>query len=167
MSCQSQDQHVSGGIHNISTDRRPFRKDFNGSFNYFLFHPVMTEGFTFGPDPEKYAARQIYLATEILRGKEERVPVAAIASFFKVSKGTIHQHWQRCRKGPVRLPGRKPTIPAPIKRQMFTHIAHEFDQGRPVGYEAILDWIYTKHQVLILPDTLRHCIRKAASMKTV
>jgi hypothetical protein len=145
----------------------------------------MTEGFTFGPVPEKYAvdfallldnprllaetdpARQIYIATEILRGKEERVPFAAIASFFKVSKGTIHKHWQRCRQGPVRLPGRTPTIPAPLKREMFTDIAHEFDQGGRVGHAAILNCIYTKHQLLILPDTLRHCIRKAASVKTV
>jgi hypothetical protein len=31
----------------------------------------------------------------------------AMASFFKVSKGPIHKHWQRCRQGRVRLPGQK------------------------------------------------------------
>jgi hypothetical protein len=50
---------------------------------------------------------------------------------------------------------------------MFAEIAHEFDQGRPVGYEVILDWIYPKHQLVILPNTLRHSIHKAASVKTV
>jgi hypothetical protein len=50
---------------------------------------------------------------------------------------------------------------------MFAEIAHEFDQGRPVGYEVILDWIYPNYQLVILPDTLRHYIHKAASVKTV
>jgi hypothetical protein len=31
-------------------------------------------------------------------------------------------------------------ISAPSKREMLAEIAHEFDQERAVGYEAILDW---------------------------
>jgi hypothetical protein len=124
----------------------------------------MAEEFAFRPVTEKYAmdfglllnvprllvetnpSRQSYLATEILFN--------AIASFFKVSEATIHKHCQPSRRGLDGVPGRKPKIPAPSKCQTVAEIAHKFDQGRPVGYEAILDWIYTNDQLVILPDTL-------------
>jgi hypothetical protein len=145
----------------------------------------MTEPPTFGPIPEKYVpdfallledprflaetdpARQVYIAIEILRAKGERIPFDVIGSFFRASKGAVYTHWKRCRRGPIRLPGRTPKIPPPIKAQMFAYIADQFAQGRPVSYEGILDWLYTEHHLLILSDTLRHTIRKTPAFKTI
>jgi hypothetical protein len=50
---------------------------------------------------------------------------------------------------------------------MFEHITQDFEQGRPVCYDTILDWLYYEHQFTILPDTLRHLIRRADAFKTI
>jgi hypothetical protein len=104
----------------------------------------MTDPPTFGRLPEKYVpdfalrledprflaetdpARQVYIGTEILPAKGERVPFDVIGSFFRALRDAFYTDWKRCRRGPIRLPGRKPTIPPPIKEQMFAYSADQF-----------------------------------------
>jgi hypothetical protein len=115
---------------------------------------------------ETDATWQMVTATHSLHHRAEKVPFSAIASFCNVSKGTIQKHWKRSRRG--MLPhGRQSAIPDPIKCQMFEFIMGEFVQGRPVGYETILDWLYAEHHLAILPDTLRHLIRRTDTFKTI
>jgi hypothetical protein len=51
--------------------------------------------------------------------------------------------------------------------QMFQLIIAEFQHGRPVSYDGILDWLYIQHRLSVLPDTLRHMIRRIDAFKTV
>jgi hypothetical protein len=83
--------------------------------------------FTNEPD----ATKQMLTATHILRGKKEKVPFSAIASFFNVTKKTVQQHWKRSRRG-MFAQGRLATIPDGIKSLMFHYITQEFLRGRPV-----------------------------------
>jgi hypothetical protein len=43
----------------------------------------------------------------------------------------------------------------------------QFQHGRPVCHEAILDWSSAVHHLLILPDALRHVIRRTDAFKTI
>jgi hypothetical protein len=108
---------------------------------------------------ETDGTEQMITATDILHGKKDKIPFSAIASFFNVAKGTIHQHWKRSRRG-MFPHGRPVTIPDEIRSLTFKHITQEFEQGCPVCYDTILDWLYCEHHLTVLPDTLRHLIRR-------
>jgi hypothetical protein len=43
---------------------------------------------------EDEATRQMLIAMHVLHHKAEKVPSPAIATFFKVTKGTVRQHWK-------------------------------------------------------------------------
>jgi hypothetical protein len=109
---------------------------------------------------------RMVIATEILHAKPDKVPFQAIASFFNTSKGTVHKHWLRSRRG-MFPHGRESILRPDIKTEMFTYITAEFQQGNPVSSDAILDWLQTQHHLAILPDTLRHLIRRCADFKTI
>jgi hypothetical protein len=63
--------------------------------------------------------------------------------------------------------GRRALIPDDIKALMFAYVTHEFRRGRPVRYDAILDWLYAEHHLSIIPDTLRHVIRRPSEFETI
>jgi hypothetical protein len=50
---------------------------------------------------------------------------------------------------------------------MFEYITQEFEQGRPVCYDTILDWLYCEHHLTVLLDTLRHLIHQTDAFKTI
>ena len=43
----------------------------------------------------KEGSEAIAKAVEILRSQYERIPFSVIGSFFKISKGTVRNHWAR------------------------------------------------------------------------
>jgi hypothetical protein len=63
--------------------------------------------------------------------------------------------------------GRRWVLSEEIVAQMFHHISVEFEHGRSVCCDMVLDWLYTEHHLSVLPDTLRHMIRRIDVFKTV
>jgi hypothetical protein len=50
---------------------------------------------------------------------------------------------------------------------MLEHITQEFEQGRYVCYDTILDRLYCEHHLTVLSDTLRHLIHRTDAFKTI
>jgi hypothetical protein len=86
-------------------------------------------------------ALHMVIAIEILSAKVDEVPFEMIASFFNTPRRTIHKHWRRSRRGMFEH-GRQSILAVDSKAQMFTYIIAEFEQGNPVSYDTILDWLH-------------------------
>jgi hypothetical protein len=106
------------------------------------------------------------MVTQILRQTKEHVPFCVIASFFHVAKGTIQQYWKRAQHG-LSANGRRSVLSNEVMTQMFQFITAEFEHGRSVCYDGIIDWLYAQRYFSVLPDTLRHVIRRTDAFKTV
>jgi hypothetical protein len=115
---------------------------------------------------ETDGTKQMITATNILHGKRDKIPFSAIASFFSVAKETTQQHWKRSRRG-IFPYGRPVIIPDEIRSLMFGHITQEFEPGRPVCYDIILDWLYCEHHITVLLNTLGHLICRTEAFKTM
>ena len=53
------------------------------------------------------------------------------------------------------------------KGTIFSYVNGQFTKGNPVSYDDILDCIYQEFHILMLPDTLRHLIKRSMDYKSI
>ena len=109
---------------------------------------------------------QVKFLVENLHFQECQISFSEIGKLFKRNRGTIMKAYERSLidKKPH---GRPPILDSNILESVIEFVHSRYDELKPASYEDIIDFLDYSHQINILPDTVRHMIRKCSCLKSI